>query len=157
MGLLSVHEVADTLNVHEKTIRRYINNGHLDAKKIGGQWRIEETALETLMNEGTCCHTIDANHDISGDDFCVFMDTDYFSSEDKLQVCSIVDYYAEDNRVVKEISNTIMDTINDGHTNKNEMRFNYVYDKENKRARFVLWGDSIFIEKVSRKIREFEE
>ena len=150
----TVEEVAVKLNVSTKTIRRYICNEKMTGVKVGGQWRIEIEAYNKFVGNNTCCSTNDEN--ISKDDFCVFMDTDYFTSEDKIQVCSIVDYYANDNSVVKEISNTIMDTINESESNRNEMRFNYVYDKENKRARFVLWGSPSLLGSLLVKLKRFE-
>ncbi len=157
MGLLSVHEVADTLNVHEKTIRRYINNGHLDAKKIGGQWRIEETALETLMNEGTCCHTVDANHDISGDDFCVFMDSDLFNSNEQIQICSIIDYYTKDldyaNIILEKLKSLAYDLIIKGENVKIEFNYSESEDK----ARFVVWSTPYNIILFTQIVQQMEK
>lgn len=150
----TVEEVANKLNVSTKTIRRYIASGKLAGVKVGGQWRIEIDVYKKFTGQ-ECCSTDDNN--ISNDDFCVFMDTDYFTSEDKLQVCSVVDYYVDTNQQVKEISNVILESINhNDETKKSQTRFNYVYDQENKRARFVLWGSPSMLGSLLVKLKKFE-
>ena len=42
----TVDEVADRLNLHPKTIRRFIREGRLPAKRIGKEYRITRTALD---------------------------------------------------------------------------------------------------------------
>lgn len=48
MELLTVQEVADTMKVSEKTVRRLIKRGDLAAYKVGdrGQLRVKERDLE---------------------------------------------------------------------------------------------------------------
>ena len=51
MKLLSVQEVAETIKVSDKTVRRLIKRGTLTAYKIGarGQLRIKENDLEQFV------------------------------------------------------------------------------------------------------------
>ena len=46
--LWTIADVARRLKVSETTIRRLIEAGTLKALKIGGQWRIQESALTDL-------------------------------------------------------------------------------------------------------------
>lgn len=86
MKYISVSDVAQRLGNHEKTIRRYINNGQLQAKKIGGQWKIAEEWFDEFsraqVDKEECSHC---------EDFCIYMDSDYYESDEPLQVCSILD------------------------------------------------------------------
>ena len=59
--------------------------------------------LEKILNVGTCCNSHNITDDISGDDFCVFMDSDFFASTDIVQICSIVDYYTDDIKYANSI------------------------------------------------------
>lgn len=52
-NLLSVNQVAFILRVHPLTIRRYIKEKRLKAIKVGGNIRIEETALQDFHKEIT--------------------------------------------------------------------------------------------------------
>lgn len=51
MKLLTVQEVADTMKVSEKTVRRLIKRGDLAAYKLGkrGQLRVKECDLERYV------------------------------------------------------------------------------------------------------------
>ncbi|MBI3924554.1 MAG: helix-turn-helix domain-containing protein [Armatimonadetes bacterium] len=53
MDSLSVKEVAERLKVHISTIRRLLQSGRLEGFKVGRQWRVPETALQSLGNGGT--------------------------------------------------------------------------------------------------------
>ena len=49
--LLTIREVADYLQVDEKTIRRWIEARDLSAFKLGRQWRVAEKDLRRFLNE----------------------------------------------------------------------------------------------------------
>ena len=46
--LYTVEQVADLLNLHVKTIRRYVRDGRLKATRIGKEYRIARTDLDAL-------------------------------------------------------------------------------------------------------------
>lgn len=50
-SLLSTQEVADRLNVDIKTVRRYIKAGKLKASRIGRDYRILSSSLNTLVTD----------------------------------------------------------------------------------------------------------
>jgi excisionase family DNA binding protein len=47
---LKVREAAKRLGIHEESLRRIIRIGTLAAEKIGGQWYIEKSKLNTFKN-----------------------------------------------------------------------------------------------------------
>ena len=51
MKLLTIQEVADTMKVSEKTVRRLIKRGEIEAYKLGerGQLRVKECELERYV------------------------------------------------------------------------------------------------------------
>jgi excisionase family DNA binding protein len=158
MKVYSVDEVADKLDVSVKTVRRYIYAGKIAASKIANQWRISEEQLNdyliTTSSDKVCsnaCHS-----EVSQDDFCVFMDTDYFTSDDKLQLCSIVDYYADSVDEISSMSEKLSRVVTEDGVNGGKAQFNYVYDKALNRARFILWGSAKFINKASGLLIPFE-
>lgn len=140
MGLLTVNQVAKLLGVHEKTIRRYINNGRLVAKKIGGQWRIEREAYEQLINRGSCCSRDLESEEIGGDDFCVFMDSDFFASNEKVQICSIIDYFTEDLNEVEMILERFKSIAYDYLVKGHQVKIEDYYSLDEKKARYVIWA-----------------
>lgn len=46
-------EVAEMLQVTERTVYRWIDKGHLKAAKLGKLWRITEQALNEFLETGT--------------------------------------------------------------------------------------------------------
>lgn len=48
--MLRIEDVANTLNVSQKSVRRYIHSGKLKSHKIGGVHRIEENELQRFLN-----------------------------------------------------------------------------------------------------------
>lgn len=153
--IYTVEDVAKQLDVSVKTVRRYIYSGKIAANKIGGQWRISQAQIDEyitgIASSSACCGS-----GIDKDDFCVFMDTDYFNSEDKLQLCTIIDYYAETTEDIVQMSEVLSRVVTEDGVNGGKAQFNYVYDDALGRARFVLWGTATFIEKASKLLRKFE-
>ncbi|MFK8058478.1 MAG: DNA cytosine methyltransferase [Polaribacter sp.] len=49
--MLRIEDVANRLNVSQKSVRRYIHSGKLKSTKIGGVHRIEENDLQHFLNE----------------------------------------------------------------------------------------------------------
>lgn len=146
----TIEEVAEKLAVHPKTIRRYIYSGKIQALKVGGQWRILESALEDYYQESKHCCSGDS---VSKDDFCVFMDGEAVHLDTNLQLCTIVDYYVENQREAKPLINKITEVMLN-EDDQNEYKFNYVYDANEKRVRCVIWGSAAFIEKVCGQIKD---
>lgn len=56
--LLTTKEVADYLQVNERTVTRYIRNGEIASIKIGGQHRISKQAVEDFIDRHTTKPTI---------------------------------------------------------------------------------------------------
>jgi len=52
--ILTVSQVAQYLQVSDKTVRRLIANGKLTASKVGGRsWRVKKTDVEKYLDEHT--------------------------------------------------------------------------------------------------------
>jgi excisionase family DNA binding protein len=155
LKVYTVDEVAIRLDVSIKTIRRYIYSGKIAANKIGGQWRISEDSIEAYLDSISSKHVC-SHEGPSSDDFCVFMDNDYFSSEDPLQLCTIIDYYAEDTKTISKLAGVLQEVVTEDGIHGGKAQYNYIYDAPLNRARFVIWGSPTFIEKAAGLIKAFE-
>lgn len=141
MKYLSVSEVAHKLGNHEKTVRRYIANGDLQAKKIGGQWRIAESWFDNYLRQeaGEAEPTTHAQHE----DFCVFMDSDYFESDAPVQTCTILDITEPDSALYKlKAKSKAYDILERGDRFKLEVR------PRGEGLRIVMWGQPETIAEV---------
>jgi excisionase family DNA binding protein len=47
--LLTIGQVAETLQISTKTVRRWVEGGDLIAHRIGRQWRISEADLQAFI------------------------------------------------------------------------------------------------------------
>lgn len=150
---LTIDQVADKLGVHPKTIRRYISSGRISAQKIAGSWRINPESLDSFFN--SCSNTDHASQHVSKDDFCVFMDSEYFDTNEKIQVCTIVDYYVIDSRV-KDLLKEVMGIVAEYSLENNKSRFNYVYDDVEKKMRFVFWGAPSYMHNIMSVMKDYE-
>jgi excisionase family DNA binding protein len=65
--MLTVPEAAKRSGRHPETIRRWIREGRLRAKKIGTQHVIEEEDLEAMLEDGLLPAPEDWDHMFSGD------------------------------------------------------------------------------------------
>ncbi len=150
---LSIDMTADRLGVHPKTIRRYIGNGKLSAQKIGGTWRVHENSIEQYINN---CEKNEVSHNhVSKDDFCIFMDSEYFNSKDTLQVCTIVDYYVKKEEF-KSLLKDVIEVVTDYTIESRSSRFNYVYDDSENKMRLVFWGAPSYMGKVMEAMKNYE-
>jgi len=50
--MYSITDVADLLQVHQRTVRRWIKTEELIAHRFGHQWRISEDDLRTFVKLG---------------------------------------------------------------------------------------------------------
>ncbi len=144
----SVEEVADKLGVHKRTVRRYIASGELLGHKVGGKWKVSKEDLTGFMNgiKGGCRG--EGCENIKEDDLCVFMDTEYYKSRSKVQICSIVDIDVENKSEASRLSEAIIRSINAYGEADESTKFQYVYKDKERKARIVIWGSSSFIEYI---------
>lgn len=53
MGLITVQEVANYLQVTTRTIYRLLERRSIPARKVGRQWRFDETSIDTWLRESS--------------------------------------------------------------------------------------------------------
>ena len=140
--IFTVDEVAQILDMHPRTIRRYIKDGNLAAHKLGGQWRIHEEDLIRVMDEPSFREKKD---DKSNSNLKSFIDGDHSIDKGKIQICTIIDYYVTSAEEAKSICNSIIDVVNKADK---EIKFEYSYDSSSSKARFTLWGHPKMISNV---------
>ena len=51
LNFLDIKEVADMLDKHTRTIRRWVQNGDLTAYKIGGKYHFKQKDLEKFIED----------------------------------------------------------------------------------------------------------
>lgn len=140
--MYTVDQVAGILGLHPKTVRRFIQEGKLKASKVGGQWRITENDLNQMMGgenppEPLETEAVESNFKDEG--------SAIERPSSKAQVSAVVDVYVEDVEEAMRISNTIVAVMNCKDPEYGHARFNHVYYKNEGKARYIFWGQPLFI------------
>jgi len=86
--LFTADEVAGLLNLHVKTIRRYVRDGRLKAKRIGKEYRIARADLDAFAGETRAAETPVARtrHVIASS----IVDIDAISPDDSHRVTTMI-------------------------------------------------------------------
>jgi excisionase family DNA binding protein len=137
--LMTVDQLAQMVEMHPRTIRRYIRENQLKASKVGGEWRIRKEDAEMFIGGRLAELKVEAADDIQA--FIQGKDSDV---EGKLQVCTVLDCYVGTPEAVK-ISEIIMWHMNESNPSRGKAKFQYFYDDAEKKGRYIIWGNPTFI------------
>lgn len=124
----TVEQISNMLNIHPKTIQRYIREGKLRASKVGKSWRINGHDLSVFI-EGDCNREVDTNKQSI---------RSAFSSS----VIDIIVYEKED---AISIMNTITSVLNSKPPEYGQSSMQSQYIERENMIRVTLWGDVRFI------------
>lgn len=75
LGLMTVAEAAEYLNVPRPTLYQHLREGHIPGIQIGGRWRIEQEKLNAFIGKAK-------RGSSSGESFQPIMDENGFSAND---------------------------------------------------------------------------
>jgi excisionase family DNA binding protein len=139
VDLLTVDQLAQMLEMHPRTIRRYIRNNQLKASKVGGEWRIRKEDAEMFIGGKLAELKAEATEDIQA--FIQGRDSEV---DGKFQVCTVLDCYVDTPEAVK-ISEIIMWHMNESNPNRGKAKFQYFYDDKDKKGRYIIWGSPTFV------------
>jgi excisionase family DNA binding protein len=138
VNLFTVDQLAQMLDMHPRTIRRYIREKKLKATKIGGEWRIRKEDVELFMGGIKEQLKSEATNDVQ--DFV----HGFSEMNGKLQVCTVLDCYVTTSEAVK-ISEIIMRHMNEPNPDREKAKFQYFYDDAEKKGRYMIWGNPTFV------------
>lgn len=143
--IFTVEEVAKILEMHPRTIRRYIRDDVLKAKKIGGQWRVKSKDLMNFMDDE---ENVEKHKKKVEDDLISFVKGKDQNDSESIQVCTIIDLHVNSIEEVKPYTEVLIDMMNSRDDDKKNTKFQYTFDEEESRARFTLWGNPKFLSKM---------
>lgn len=147
--LFTVDQVAKMLDMHPRTVRRYIREGQLRAAKVGGEWRIRREDADMFM--GGKAQEL---HDNAIEDAQSYIDGFGGRIAGKVQVLTVLDCYVEDKDEAFEISKIVMRHMNEDQ-DIDQARSQYFYDPDAKKGRYILWGNPRFIGRVLSSVGAF--
>lgn len=145
-GLFTVEEVAQVLDVHTRTVRRYIKEEKLSASKVGGRWKVEKEELKRFMNNEEVIEQFQKKQD---DIILGLMEA---KSNDKVTIHTIVDFKVDSEEEIEQLCGRVCNIIN--NVDSGNIKFQYSYNKETGIARFIFKGN---LKNISMVISLFEE
>jgi len=144
----TVDQFAQVLDMHPRTVRRYIREGKLKATKVGGEWRIRQGDADMFMGGNA-----KELHDNATEDVRSFIDGFNEHATGKFHVCTVIDCYVG-NEEAFEISKAVMKHMNEDQDH-GQAKSQYFYDKDAKKGRYILWGNPTFIGRILSSVGEF--
>ncbi len=146
--LLTVDQLAQMLDMHPRTIRRYIREEQLKASKVGGEWRIRKEDAEMFIGS-----KLDEIKSDAMDDIQAFIEGKDSVVEGQLQVCTMLDCYV-DTQEALQISEIIMRHMNQPDPSRGKAKMQYFFDDNEQKGRYIIWGTPAFIGKVLSAVGE---
>lgn len=139
----SVDEIARIIDLHPKTVRRFIREGKIKAKKAGREWRIHEDdfkeyAHSELREPGTAEAETGGSRGDSGG----YAEP---GDENRINVSAVVEIHEKESEEASRISNSLIALLNSKDPSWGRARYDFIYHPESRKARFVLYGTPEFI------------
>ncbi|XMB85291.1 helix-turn-helix domain-containing protein [Mycoplasmatota bacterium WC44] len=137
--LFSPQEVAMILDVHVKTVRRYLRDGTLKGIKIGGSWKVSLEELSKHLND-----TIPSNFD----DF----DRHIKKGKGKIKRSLLIEIDVVSQVEANKFAQALMDIINSNEYSD----CNFQYQLDNNVAKFIINGSREYLNSMMLAIEGFE-
>lgn len=134
--LYTISELTKILDLHPKTILRFIKEGKIEAVKIGRTWRVTENMLKVY------CHGDLSNKETQ------HKTVNYDTLIDRISVSAVVEINEQNSEEASRISNSIMAMLNSDRESDGKSRFDFFYYPEIQKAKYVFYGSPHFIERI---------
>jgi len=133
--LYTVTELKGILNLHEKTIIRFIHDEKIKGKKIGRSWMVPESDLKAYVH-GELAN----NNEVK--------QTDYSTLNERISVSAVIEIKEQNSEEAIRISNSLMAMLNSGSEETRNTRFDFFYYPEIQTAKYVAYGNPTTISKI---------
>lgn len=140
----SVDQISEMLNIHPKTIQRYIREGKLRAGKIGKSWRVTGHDLSVFM-ESTKLSLRKENTDTGT------------QSSNEIKVSSVMDIDVEGMEDAIRIMNTVTAALNTNLPEYGHPTMHAQFLESESKVRVTIWGNILFAQAIIELIMELTE
>lgn len=143
----TIDQIAEMLELHHKTIRKFINEGKLRANKIGKQWRITGHDLSLFMEN----NNVNIKNVNKSDDENIKFSTSSIDDKNitsKIGISTVVDLNSIDLNEYRKLSNMLLAVMNSKDNNLSNSTINIKYYPEAQNLKIMLWGGIEFIKEM---------
>jgi len=134
--LYSIGDLAEILQLHPKTILRFIHEGKIAARKVGRAWRVTGADLKAF------CHGELANKET------LDQSLRYGTLKDRIKISAVIEINEQNSEEASRISNSIMAMLNCDREADGRARFDFYYYPEIQKAKYVFYGSPKFIGRI---------
>jgi excisionase family DNA binding protein len=139
----TVEQISEMLDIHQKTIQRYIREGRLRAAKVGKSWRITGHDLSIFTESMKNVGSLNGQNKIP--------------TEDRVKVSSVVDILVYDRDEAIHIVNTLTAVLNSKPPEYGSSSMYTQYIEQENKVRVTLWGGIRFMEVIISSISAMTE
>lgn len=136
----TIDQVAEILDIHHKTVRKFIKEGRLKANKFGKQWRISQIDLDSFTKDKKS--TAIENEEFTYDDELELSNNESMANlNNEIRVSSVIDLDGINNESYSRISNMLLAIMNCRNEREQSNTINMKYSKNVNRLRIMLWAN----------------
>ena len=139
--LYTVNEIAEILELHPKTVQRFIREGKLKAQKIGRAWKIHVDDFKEY-----------AHAELAAPDSVQSSITSTVPLSERITVSAVIELRDSGADESSRLSNTILAVLNGKDPAWGDSRYDFIYQSETGTARFILYGTPRFISSMMKMI-----
>lgn len=125
----TVDQIAKMLNIHPKTIQRYIREGKLRATKIGKSWRISGHDLSCFTEKNEAVYSAKSE----------------ISVENRVKASSVIDITVINREEANRISNSLTAAMNVKPVECGHASLHTQFLEADNVLRITLWGNANFM------------
>ncbi|PJJ26840.1 helix-turn-helix domain-containing protein [Lacrimispora celerecrescens] len=140
----SVEQISEMLNIHPKTIQRYIREGKLRAGKIGKSWRVTGHDLSVFMESTKIPSGKETSHSINKSDY-------------EIKVSSVIDIDVEGMDDAIRIMNTVTAALNTNLPEYGHPTMHAQFLESECKVRVTIWGNIQFAQAIIQLIMDLVE
>lgn len=154
----TIYQVAELLDMHHKTIRKFIADGKLGATKAGKQWRISDKDLSAFMENSNekAEEKVDEKADVMTEERLEGNASSDFtakglppkSEKPRISVSTVIDIDEIEKNQYMRISNTLIAAMNSKDSRFQNSTLHVKYYEEEGRLKILLWGPVKFTEEM---------
>lgn len=134
----TIDQVAEILDIHHKTVRKFIKEGKLKANKVGKQWRISQDDLDIFTGDK---ETTRDNEDFSSNEEIEFSSKEIKKEKaSEIKVSSVIDLGGVNKEEYSRISNMLLAIMNCKAEKNYGYTINMKYSHVENRLRVMLWA-----------------
>lgn len=143
----TIDQIAEILGMHHKTIRKFITEGKLRAKKVGKQWRITGHDLSLFMEDNNV-NVRKKDEDIS--EGIEFSTTELCnrSITSKINISTVVDINEVDIDEYRRLSNMLLAVMNSKDSKMKNSTINIKHYQTENNLKIMLYGDIEFTKEM---------